>query len=43
VASKGNNPMAIRHDVENLTRRGNIFYWRARVPSAFVCRIFSSN
>lgn len=27
--------MAIRHDVENLTRRGNIFYWRARVPSAF--------
>ncbi len=28
--------MAIRHDVENLTRRGNIFYWRARVPSAFV-------
>lgn len=27
--------MAVRHDVENLTRRGNIFYWRARVPSAF--------
>jgi len=35
AAGKGNNLMAIRHDVENLTRRGNIFYWRARVPSAF--------
>lgn len=35
MAGKGNNLMAIRHDVENLTRRGNIFYWRARVPSAF--------
>ncbi|MGV4792954.1 DUF6538 domain-containing protein [Rhizobium sp. F40D2] len=35
VAGKGNNLMAVRHDVENLTRRGNIFYWRARVPSAF--------
>ncbi|MDH6229745.1 hypothetical protein M2281_000317 [Mesorhizobium soli] len=23
--------MAIRHEVENLIRRGNIFYWRARV------------
>ncbi|WP_244712992.1 integrase [Rhizobium cremeum] len=27
--------MAVRHEVENLIRRGNIFYWRARVPSAF--------
>lgn len=27
--------MAVRHDVENLIRRGNIFYWRARVPSSF--------
>ncbi|MBB4576034.1 integrase [Rhizobium lentis] len=27
--------MAVRHDVENLTRRGNIFYWRSRIPSAF--------
>lgn len=27
--------MAVRHDVENLIRRGNIFYWRARVPNAF--------
>ncbi|MCV3739093.1 integrase [Rhizobium sp. TRM96647] len=35
MAGKGNNLMAVRHDVENLTRRGNIFYWRARVPSAF--------
>lgn len=25
----------VRHRVENLTRRGNVFYWRARVPSAF--------
>lgn len=27
--------MAIRHEVENLIRRGNIFYWRARVPTSF--------
>lgn len=27
--------MAIRHDVENLIRRSNIFYWRARIPSVF--------
>ncbi len=27
--------MAARHRLANLTRRGNIFYWRARVPSAF--------
>ena len=27
--------MAACHDIENLTRRGNIFYWHARVPSAF--------
>ncbi|MGH0214155.1 tyrosine-type recombinase/integrase [Sinorhizobium meliloti] len=31
--------MAVRHDVENLIRRGNIFYWRARVPMSFArCR-----
>lgn len=24
--------MAIRHEVQNLQRRGNIFYWRARIP-----------
>lgn len=31
--------MAVRHDVENLIRRGNIFYWRARVPMSFTrCR-----
>jgi hypothetical protein len=35
VAGKGIYPMAVRHDVENLIRRGNIFYWRARVPSSF--------
>ncbi len=27
--------MAIRHEVENLIRRGNIFYWRARIPTSF--------
>ncbi len=27
--------MAARHRLANLTRRGNVFYWRARVPSAF--------
>ncbi|WFU51300.1 hypothetical protein [Sinorhizobium terangae] len=31
--------MAVRHQVENLIRRGNIFYWRARVPMSFArCR-----
>ncbi len=31
--------MAVRHEVENLIRRGNIFYWRARVPAVFIhCR-----
>ncbi|WP_210261609.1 DUF6538 domain-containing protein [Ochrobactrum soli] len=25
--------MAIRHQVQNLQRRGNIFYWRARLPA----------
>lgn len=31
--------MAVRHDVENLIRRGNIFYWRARVPTRLApCR-----
>jgi hypothetical protein len=35
VAGKGNYPMAVRHDVQNLIRRGNIFYRRARVPSSF--------
>lgn len=35
MAGKGKFLMAVRHDVEKLTRRGNIFYWRARVPSAF--------
>ncbi|WP_236759812.1 DUF6538 domain-containing protein [Agrobacterium tumefaciens] len=31
--------MAVRHEVENLIRRGNIFYWRPRVPAAFIhCR-----
>jgi len=35
VAVKGNYPMAVRHDVQNLIRRGNIFYRRARVPQFF--------
>ena len=31
--------MAVRHEVENLIRRGHIFYWRPRVPAAFInCR-----
>jgi hypothetical protein len=39
VACKGKHFMAVRHDVENLIRRGNIFYWRARVPNMFLqCR-----
>jgi integrase len=27
--------MAIRHEVQNLTRRGNIYYWRPRIPTVF--------
>jgi hypothetical protein len=27
--------MSVRHEVENLIRRGNIFYWRPRIPSCF--------
>jgi len=31
--------MTVRHEVENLVRRGNIFYWRPRIPSCFLsCR-----
>ncbi|WP_285277760.1 DUF6538 domain-containing protein [Agrobacterium sp. SUL3] len=31
--------MVVRHEVENLIRRGNIFYWRPRVPAVFIhCR-----
>ncbi len=26
---------SVRHEVENLIRRGNIFYWRPRVPGCF--------
>lgn len=26
--------MAVRHEVENLIRRGSIFYWRPRIPAA---------
>ncbi|WP_336056027.1 DUF6538 domain-containing protein [Nitratireductor sp. CH_MIT9313-5] len=26
--------MSARHRIANLTRRGNVFYWRARIPSA---------
>ncbi|MDH4441552.1 MAG: hypothetical protein QE284_14335 [Rhizobium sp.] len=28
--------MVVRHEVENLIRRGNIFYWRPRIPAAFI-------
>ncbi|MDK1378161.1 MULTISPECIES: DUF6538 domain-containing protein [unclassified Sinorhizobium] len=39
MAGKGNKPMAARHGVENPIRLGNIFYWRARVPTSFArCR-----
>jgi hypothetical protein len=24
--------MAARHEVQNLVRRGHVYYWRARVP-----------
>lgn len=27
--------MTVRHEVENLIRRGNIFYWRPRIPKTF--------
>lgn len=27
--------MAIRHEIQNLTRRGNVYYWRPRVPTTF--------
>jgi hypothetical protein len=27
--------MSVRHSVENLCRRGNIFYWRPRIPTFF--------
>ncbi len=30
-----NAAMPVRHRVENLIRRGNIHYWRARIPGAF--------
>ena len=30
MAGKGKFLMAVRHDVENLTRRDNIFCWRTR-------------
>jgi hypothetical protein len=33
--NKGVLAMAVRHEVENLVRRGNIFYWRPRIPSCF--------
>jgi len=33
MAPNGEFVMAIRHQVQNLQRRGNIFYWRARLPT----------
>jgi len=27
--------MAQRHEIQNLVRRGHIFYWRARIPRRF--------
>jgi integrase len=35
LAKQGVLAMAVRHEVENLIRRGNIFYWRPRIPSCF--------
>jgi hypothetical protein len=31
----GHITMAVRHEIENLIRRGNIFYWRPRIPAHF--------
>lgn len=28
--------MAQRHEIQNLVRRGNVFYWRPRIPRRFV-------
>lgn len=30
--------MARRHEIQNLQRRGNVFYWRSRIPSEMVRR-----
>ena len=27
--------MAARHEIQNLVRRGNVFYWRPRIPRSF--------
>ncbi|WP_265985463.1 MULTISPECIES: DUF6538 domain-containing protein [Ochrobactrum] len=32
-ASDDGYDMAVRHQVQNLQRRGNIFYWRTRLPA----------
>ncbi|WP_312468455.1 DUF6538 domain-containing protein [Brucella sp.] len=31
--------MAIKHQVQNLQRRGNIFYWRPRLPARMSAHI----
>ncbi len=31
--------MTVRHQVQNLQRRGNIFYWRPRLPAHLGCNI----
>ncbi|WP_413570929.1 DUF6538 domain-containing protein [Brucella sp. H1_1004] len=41
VAPNGEFIMAVRHQVQNLQRRGNIFYWRARLPAQLGCNIGS--
>src|SRR5690606_8815053 len=33
--SQGQSGMARRHEIQNLVRRGNVFYWRPRVPRQF--------
>ncbi|WP_274425232.1 integrase [Chelativorans sp. YIM 93263] len=35
--------MAARHRIANLTRRGNVFYWRARIPAGVTDRRLPSH
>lgn len=32
---QGQSGMAQRHEIQNLVRRGHVFYWRARIPRRF--------
>lgn len=35
LAEPGARTMAQRHEIQNPARRGNVFYWRPRVPARF--------